>query len=148
MQNSGVISKINQQPALPLADLLSQKTVKRLAPLAIGTKIKSFEIKEPDIQLEMQGIGIKLPQFADLDSIPRNYETIVIESFKLASHSQQSFGKVRTYWWQWFITAKEKISVLIMLILLQSSTHATNLLDKTKIYVDLDSQAAVSPGAN
>jgi len=148
MQNSGVISKINQQPALPLADLLSQKTVKRLAPLAIGTKIKSFEIKEPDIQLEMQGIGIKLPQFADLDSIPRNYETIVIESFKLASHSQQSFGKVRTYWWQWFITAKEKISVLIMLILLQSSTHATNLLDKTKIYVDLDSQAAVSAQAS
>jgi len=145
MQNSGTIFNSNQQPVLPFADLLCQKTVKQLAPLAIGRKIKSFEIKESDVQNESQEIEIQLLQFAALDTIiPRNYKTIVIESFKLASHSEQSFGTVKKYWWHWFIAAKEKISVLIMLILLQSSTHASNLLNKTKIYVDLDSQTAVT----
>ena len=144
MQNSGATFQSNQQPVLPFADLLSQKTVKQLVPLAIGKKIKSFEIKDSDVQIESQGIEIQLLQFAALDSIPRNYKTIVVESFNLASHSQQSLGTVKRYWWQWLISAKEKIAVFVMLILLQSSTHARNLLDEAKIYVDLDSQAALN----
>ena len=144
MHNSGATFQINQQPALPLADLLSQKTVKQLVPLAIGAKVKSFEIKESDVQIENLGIDIELPQFAALDSIPRNYETIITQSLKLASHSQQNFGRVEKYWWQWFIAAKERISVLVMLILLQSSTHASNLVEKVKIYIDLESQSAVT----
>ncbi|MEM7595104.1 MAG: hypothetical protein AAF383_27005 [Cyanobacteria bacterium P01_A01_bin.83] len=146
----------NQSPALPCEDLLCQTKIKPLAQLPIGIKIKSFKI-DADFSPALPQHNLKLPNFDDLHSysLPQdsvyNLATLTRSAafHKVATElvplkSQGSFRAIGRFWWQWLLSSSQKISLLVFLILLQSSTQATNLLDKAKIYIDLNSHQAVT----
>ncbi|MEM8719576.1 MAG: hypothetical protein AAGE84_09745 [Cyanobacteria bacterium P01_G01_bin.39] len=136
----------NQSPALPCEDLLCQTKIKPLAQLPIGIKIKSFKI-DADFSPVLPQHNLKLPNFDDLHSysLPPDSNQIDDDIYNVVPlKSQGSFRAIGRFWWQWLLSSSQKISLLVFLILLQSSTHATNLLDKAKIYIDLNSHQAVT----
>ncbi|MEM8675530.1 MAG: hypothetical protein AAGF83_16895 [Cyanobacteria bacterium P01_G01_bin.67] len=149
MQNSVAFFNRNQQPVLPCADLLSQTKIKQLAQLPIGIKIKSFKINAVDYSKTKvwRQQNIELPHFEDLQSysLSQDSEKIDYDINNLVPlESQASLRTNRRFWWQWLLSSSKKISLLIVLILFQSSSQATNLLEKAKIYVDLNSHQAIT----
>jgi hypothetical protein len=150
MLNYGAISSSDQQPVLPLADLLCRKKIEQLALLPIGAKIKSFEIKQQDsfdsCPIQALKRNIKLPNFADLQSYPLNVDRqqIVSQAPVIPLESQCSLRTNQRFWWHWLLLTSTKIFILVSLILFQSSSQASNLLEKAKIYLDLDSQEAAT----
>jgi hypothetical protein len=151
MLNYGAISSSDRQPVLPLADLLCRKKIEQLALLPIGAKIKSFEIKQQDSfdSCPIQAVkrqNIKLPNFADLQSYPLNVDRqqIVSQASVIPLESQCSLRTNQRFWWHWLLLTSTKIFILVSLILFQSSSQASNLLEKAKIYLDLDSQEAAT----
>lgn len=156
MQNCGANSGINQSPVLLFEDLLSPKTIREVPLLPIGAKIKSFEIKHFDASdsSEVQSLNeknIKLPNFTRLQSYSSNFdqdEQIVsqVALTDLVLEPQVNFRKVKRFWWYWFLATSTQISILVSLILFQASSQATNLLERAKIYSDLNShKVAVLP---
>lgn len=150
MSNYGAISSSDRQPVLPLADLLCRKKIEQLALLPIGAKIKSFEIKQQDsfdsCPIQALKRNIKLPKFADLQSYPLNVDRqqIVSQASVIPLESQCSLRTNQRFWWHWLLLTSTKIFILVSLILFQSSSQASNLLEKAKIYLDLDSQEAAT----
>jgi hypothetical protein len=152
MPNYGAMSSSNQQPVLPLADLLCQKKIEQLALLPIGAKIKSFAIKNQDSfdscpAQTWQRKKIKLPNFVDLQSYPLNVDRQQIvsqASDPIPLESQCSLRTTQRFWWHWLLLTSTKIFILVSLILFQSSSQASNLLEKAKIYLDLDTQEAAT----
>lgn len=149
MLNYGAISSSDRQPVLPLADLLCRKKTEQLALLPIGAKIKSFEIKQQSFDscpIQALQRNIKLPNFADLQSYPLNVDRqqIVSQAPVIPLESQCSLRTNQRFWWHWLLLTSTKIFILVSLILFQSSSQASNLLEKAKIYLDLDSQAAAT----
>lgn len=155
MLNYGAISSSgsDRQPVLPLADLLCDKKIEQLALLPIGAKIKSFEIKHqatfdscPIHPLKQN--NIKLPNFVDLQSYPLNADRQQIVSPApeqlIDLESQCSLRANQRFWWHWLFLTSTKIFILVSLILFQSFSQASNLLEKAKIYIDLDSQEAAT----
>lgn len=140
MQNCGATFEIDRQPVLPLVDLLSQNKVERVAPLPIGSKIKSFEIKRLDRHSNLT--SIQLPSFTSLEfhrSNPNGDRDINESELLDLLELQSSFGAIARFWWNWLLSLGSRISILALLILFQSSSQANNILDKAKIYIDLNS---------
>lgn len=149
MLNYGAISSSDRQPVLPLADLLCRKKTEQLALLPIGAKIKSFEIKQQSFDscpIQALQRNIKLPNFADLQSYPLNVDRqqIVSQAPVIPLESHCSLRTNQRFWWHWLLLTSTKIFILVSLILFQSSSQASNLLEKAKIYLDLDSQEAAT----
>ena len=150
MLNYGAISSSDRQPVLPLADLLCRQKIEQLALLPIGAKIKSFKIKQQDsfdsCPIQALKRNIKLPNFADLQSYPLNVDRqqIVSQASVILLESQCSLRTNQRFWWHWLLLTSTKIFILVSLILFQSSSQASNLLEKAKIYLDLDSQEAAT----
>lgn len=144
MRDCGATFRIDRQPILPLVDLLSQQKSETIA-LPIGAKIKSFKID--DVTRSDRSVKIELPNFADLpcDLLNAKGDRAVAESSN--SLSSQFLGNVRTvkrFWWHWLLLTSTKISILVLLILFQSSTQAKNILENAKIYIDLNSSEATT----
>ena len=135
--------EINQQPVLPLANLLSQKQSQKLDFSPIGARIKSFKIDNCN-RRRIRTFGqaaIDLPYFADLESyIPVVYSQQVCESLATPHQPLHNFKTIARFWWHCLSEARGQISLLVLLILFQSSSQASNLLERAKIYVDLNSQ--------
>jgi hypothetical protein len=156
MPNCGAMFSSDQQPALPLADLLCQKKIEQVALLPIGAKIKSFKInhQDPFDSFPTQALkqkNIKLPNFVDLQSYPLNVysqhygQQMVSQTTDLVPvESQCRLRASNRFWWHWLLLTSTKISILVSLILFQSSFQGSNLLEKAKIYIDLDSQEAAT----
>lgn len=151
MSNCGAMSSSNRQPVLPLADLLCHKKIEQLALLPIGAKIKSFEIKHQDSSncAAVQNLHqkVKLPNFVDLQSYALDFkrQQILNQTPNFISATLQgNLTTTKRFWWQWLLLTTTKISILVLLILFQSSSQASNLLEKAKIYIDLDSQKAAT----
>lgn len=150
MLNYGAISSGDRQPVLPLADLLCRQKIEQLAILPIGTKIKSFEIKHQDsfgscsIQAWKRD-NIKLPNFADLQSDPLNVDhQQIVSQAPIIAFDHCNLRTNQRFWWHWLLLTSTKIFILVSLILFQSSSQASNLLEQAKIYLDLDSQEAAT----
>ena len=141
--HDGTSLNTNKEPVLPLPDLLSQKQNRDLTPSAIGAKIKSFKIHDfSPIRIKPFGrAAIDLPYFADLESyIPVVYSQQVVESLATPDKSTYNFKTIARFWWHCLLSARQHISLLVLLILFQSASQASNILDKAKIYLDLNSQ--------
>ena len=149
MLNSGAMFNTSQQPVLPFANLLCQKTIE-IDPLPIGAKIKSFKIEKFKPEAWSQETAIKLPNFASLNLSPSSVDAdnTVIDSFNtianFAPSSPSNLRSIKRFWWHWLLSTSNKISILVLLILLQSSTQVSSLLERAKIYIDLDSTEAVN----
>lgn len=151
MQNSAAMLKVNQRPVLPCAELLNQTTIDHLTQLPIGIKLKSFKIDGANFaQALPQQEQLKLPDFAALSAysvqVARNQ---VIEQSNHAddmtlSKSLQRWRARARFCWQWLLSSSRQVSLLVLLILLQSSSQATDLISKVKIYSDLNSHQAVT----
>ncbi len=152
MHNYGATFNTDRQPVLPFGDLLSQKKIEPIALLPIGSKIKSFKIEHfnsvdsANVQAVNQKIKIKLPNFADLQSYSLNVDSqeMVTKSLDLTLLDQSNLRSMKRFWWHWLLSSSQKISFLVLLILFQSSSQASNLLERAKIYIDLDSHEAVT----
>ena len=158
MQNFGANSGINRSPVLLFEDLLSPKIIREVPLLPIGAKIKSFEIRHLDASdsSEVQSLNkktnIKLPNFTRLQSYSSNsnreriVSQVALTDF-VPAEPQVNFRKVKRFWWHWFLATSTQISILVSLILFQTSSQATNFLEKAKIYSNLDShEVAILPG--
>ncbi len=144
MQNYEAMFEIDRKPVLPLTDLLCQNKVE-IAPLPIGTKIKSFEIKRLD--RDSNSTAIKLPSFASIESHKSNvYSDRGLNESELSYslESRCSLRAVARFWWNWLLSLGQRISILALLILFQSSSQATDFLEKAKIYIDLNSHEATT----
>ena len=144
MQDCGATFRIDRQPVLPLVDLLSQQKSETIAPLPIGAKIKSFKID--NFPRSDRSVKIELPDFADLPSYLPNAGDRAVAEFS-NSCSTQFQGNVRTvkrFWWHWLLLTSTTISILVLLILFQSSTQARDTLENAKIYIDLNSSEATT----
>ncbi len=152
MHNYGATFNTDRQPVLPFGDLLSQKKIEQVALLPIGSKIKSFKIEQTNssdsanVEAFNQKINIQLPNFVDLQSYSLNVDSqqAVSLSHDFMPLAQGNLRASRRFWWHWLLSSSQKISFLVLLILFQSSSQATNLLEKAKIYIDLDSHEAVT----
>lgn len=133
MSNFIASSSIDRLPVLPFTDLLGQKTA-TIAPSAIGAKIKSFKIEKTSSEVNTATINL-----LDLDSCPQNIDDITIASYIIVP-CQNDLSTVKRFWWNWLLSTCKKISILALLILLQSSTQAGSIFNRAKIYTDLDSQ--------
>lgn len=139
--NNEASLKIDRQPVLPLANLLSQKQSQQLAPSTIGAKIKSFKIDNLSHQkIKIGQSAIDLPCFADLESYIPIYSQQVYESLTTPNESIYNFRSIARFWWHCLLKARQQISLLVLLILFQSSSQASNILERARIYIDLTSQ--------
>ena len=143
MNNSEASLNLEQQPVLPFPSLANQNKSRSLA-LPIGTKIKSFEIDSSDlsgIKISDYEAVIKLANFASLDSLVPNYDNLQETESAIASFIfRGSLATLTRFWWHWFLSSSKQISLLVVLIVFQSSSQASNLLSRAKIYIDLDTQ--------
>ena len=145
MRDCGATFRIDRQPVLPLVDLLSQQESETITLLPIGAKIKSFKID--DFLPGDRSVKIDLPNFADLSSYLLNADDKQTVAQPDNSCSTQIQGNVRTvkrFWWHWLLLTSTTISILVLLILFQSSTQAKNILENAKIYIDLNSSEATT----
>ena len=142
MQDCGATFRIDRQPVLPLVDLLSQQKSETIAPLPIGAKIKSFKID--DVPRSDRTVKIELPNFADLSSYLLNADDKQTVAHSWSPQFQGNVRTVKRFWWHWLLLTSKKISILVLLILFQSSTQAKNILENAKIYIDLNSSEATT----
>ncbi|WP_019504359.1 hypothetical protein [Pleurocapsa sp. PCC 7319] len=162
MQNCEGTLNISQKPVLLFPTPSSQKKTNKIYPLPIGVKIKSFKIKDVDssqspvakaINLET---NIRLPNFVRSPASPLNMlgEQIVAKSsdnFYFRGNPTEDWviqpmsyqtGAQRRFWWRWLLLIGS--SILMLPILFQASTPASNLLEKAKIYIELNSHQVMS----
>ena len=136
MANPSASFNLDGQPVLPLANLLGQNT-REIIPLAIGAKIKSFKIDETNTEATAD------IDLLDLDSCPNNLDEITIASYIIVPSAGDP-STVKRFWWSWLLSTTKKLSMLALMILLQSSTQASSLFERAKIYTDLDSHVATT----
>lgn len=145
MQDCGATFRINRSPALPLVDLLDRQSSEKIPLLPIGSKIKSFKIDSFPRRHDL--VEIELPNFASLSCYKTNSEGDLAATAPRNILSELLENNIRAaigFWWRWLLLASEKISILVLLILLQSSTQAKDVLENAKIYVDLNSSATTT----
>ena len=138
--------RIDRQPVLPPVDLLSGQKRETIASLPIGAKIKSFKIDSFHPHSDRTH-DIDLPDFDYLpcDLLNADGDRAVAES--PSSRSTQLQGNVRSvkrFWWHWLLLTSKKISILVLLILFQSSTQAKDILENARIYIELNSSEATT----
>lgn len=194
MQNYGATLNNYQKPVLLFPTPSSQTKTEKIAPLAIGAKIKSFKIENVNsaqlalpvrdavskqarsrgaperrrTQLILEGetqslvsqavnleTTVKLPNFVHLrpsqlnmigaqiaakshDFCFRPYPT---EDWLTQAKSFQS-GASKRFWWRWLLSIGS--SILMLPILYQASSQASNLLERAKIYIELNSHQVMS----
>ena len=162
MQNCGATLNIHQKPVLPFSSPPSQKKLQKIAPLPIGMKIKSFKInavnssRSPAAKAGNLGMTVRLPNFVNLQPYPLNVitERVVTKSLDFAPHSYPqpdrvtqpkpcNSGASKRFWWYWLLLVGS--TILMLPILFQTSSQANNLLDRIKIYLELNSQQAINP---
>ena len=162
MRNCGATCNIHQQPMLPFFEPLDRRRLKLLDPLPIGIKIKAYKLKDINIsgssaKKTSARTSIELPNFVHLHSSSLNVESerIVTKSFDLVEQTDYlpnriprfdsgNLGEASKFWWHWLLSATSAVLILVLPILFQSSSQADNLLDKAKVYLELDSQTAMS----
>ncbi len=161
MQNCGATLNIHQHPVLPFSGSPGQKKLKKIAPLPIGMKIKSFKIKDVNSSRALiakdanLGTTVRLPNFVRSQPSPVNISTerVVTESLNFCSRSYPqpdrvtqpkpcNSGATKRFWWHWLLLVGSTILMLPMLF--QTSSQARNLLETAKIYLELNSQQAIS----
>lgn len=144
MYNNEAFQNLDRKPILPFANLLSQNQIRPSIPLAIGTKVKSFKIDPrhlSGVKINDYEAVIKLANFASLDSFIFDRDRSQLSEFSLYSFIfQGSLATVTRFWWNWFLSSTKQISLLVLLILFQSSSQANNLLERARIYTELDSR--------
>ncbi len=162
MGNCGATYNIHQQPMLPFFEPLDRRRLKPVDPLPIGIKIKSYKLKDVNISASsakktLTKTSIQLPNFAHLHSGSPNAknERIISKSLNLVEQTDcwpneiprldsGNLGAASKFWWHWLLSASSAVLILVLPILFQSSSQADNLLDKAKVYLELDSQTAMS----
>ena len=155
MHNCGVISNINQHPVLPFTSSTPLKKLKEISSLPIGTKIKSFQIKQTNHSSQNNEVGIKLPHLAPKQSLNLDVFTdrVLVKSIRFYLQNYTDPDRVipktarvssssKRFWWHLLLT----IGSILLLVpfLLQTSSQARNLLERAKIYLEMDSPQAVS----
>ena len=161
MHNCGVVSNIDRQPVLPFTSPPPIKKLKEISSLPIGSKMKSFQIKKanhsPQIKSQNSGAIVKLPSFAPKQSLTLDIFTdrIIIKSinFYLQNYAypdrviptaEKVTSSSPRFWWHLLLSIGSII--LLLPLLLQTSSQARNLLERAKIYLELDApQAAILP---
>lgn len=146
MQDCGATFRNNRSPALPLVDLLNQQSSEKIPLLPIGSKIKSFKIDNLDLDRRHDLVEIELPSFANLscyEASEGDRATITLYN-SLSARLESNIRAAIRFWWHWLLLTSEKIAVLVLLILLQSSTQAKDVLKNAKIYIDLSSPATTT----
>lgn len=145
MQDCGATFRINRSPALPLVDLLNQQSSEKIPLLPIGSKIKSFKIDNFGRRHDL--VEIDLPNFASLscyETKPEGDRATITLYNSLSAGLESNIRAAIRFWWHWLLLTSEKIAVLVLLILLQSSTQAKDILENAKIYIDLSSSATAT----
>ena len=159
MHNCGVVSNINQQPVLPFTSSPPLKKLKEISSLPIGTKIKSFQIKKanysPQINVHNSRAIVKLPNFAHQQSLSLDIFTdrVLVKSIsfylqnytypnRLIPTAERVSSSTKRFWCHLLLTLGSLI--LLVPFLLQTSSQARNLLERAKIYLEIDSPQAVS----
>ena len=157
MQHDGVLS-INQQPVLPLTELPYVKKLTEIASMPIGAKMKSFQIRKANsltkINSKSSGARIDLPNFAQAQSLSLDIFTdrVLAKSinFYAQSYNHASrFTPIRNkatsshkrFWLRWLLLIGS--TILLLPLLLQPSSQARDLLERAKIYLELDSSQAM-----
>ena len=157
MQNCGAILKINRQPVLPFISPPLMKQLQEISSMPIGTKIKSFQIKRVSSSSTSPNsrATVKLPNFTQTPSLSLDiFADRVISksiSFYLQSYTysdrvvptaENISSSTKRFWWNLLLS----IGTIILFIpfLLQTSSQARDLLERAKIYLELDSPEAVS----
>jgi hypothetical protein len=149
--------KINHKPVLPFSHI-SQTCQSQVLP--IGAKVKSFRITSTNnrqIQSKESSKNVDLPSFISpkkskevncytsiYEKILRNHieavetsstliEETILDGNKLKKYISPS---VKRFWWQWLLL------VASVTLLLPNSSDARNILEKAKIYLNLNSSIA------
>ncbi len=161
MQNYGATLNVQRQILLPFSGSLSQKSVKKIAPTPIGRKIKSFKIDRVNssptslAKTVNPEKTVRLPNFVRSRPYPVKIlvETVATQSDNFGSRSYLQPTRVNQpksgnsplsprFWWHLLLLVG---SVILMLpILFQTSSQARNLLERAKIYIELDSSEVTS----
>lgn len=161
MRNCGATYNIHQKPMLPFCEPLARRQLKSVDPLPIDIKIKSYKLKDINIsgssaKKTSTRTSIQLPNFVHLHSSSLNVESerIITKSFDLVEQTDYlpkiprfdagNLAVASKFWWHWLLSATSAVLILVLPILFQSSSQADNLLDKAKVYLELDSQTAMS----
>ena len=157
MQNCGAILNIDRQPVLPFISPPLMKQLKEISSMPIGTKIKSFQIKRVSSSSTSSNSGatIKLPNFPPTQSFSLDIFTDRVISKSISfylqgyTYSQRVIPttekvtcSTKRFWWHLFLSIGSII--LLFPLLLQTSSQARNLLERAKIYLELDSPEAVT----
>ena len=159
MQNCGTTLNINQKPVLPFTSTPSLRKLKEISSLPIGTKVKSFQIKKAGsstpIKPDNSRAMVKLPSFAPAQPFILDIFTnrVIAKSLSFYSHSDtypereilkanKVTSSAQRFWWNCLLFIGS--IVLLFPWLLQTSSQARNLLERAKIYIELDSQQAVT----
>ncbi len=161
MQNNGTTLNIHRQPVLPFFSSSSQTRLKKIAPVPIGMKIKSFKIEDVNssrssiAQVVKMKTTIKLPNFVNSQPSTLNIFTEGVVTQSLNSYSRRypqpnrvtqpklrHSGGTKRFWWHWLLLVGS--TILMLPLLFQTSSQASNLLEKAKIYLELNSQQATS----
>ena len=143
MQDFEATFRIDRQPVLPPVDLLSRQNSETIACLPIGAKIKSFKIDNLHPHSD-RTLKIELPNFAYLPSYLLNADGGAVADSPSFSTQQGNVRSVKRFWWHWLLLTSKKISLLVLLILFQSSTQAKDILENAKIYIELNSSEATT----
>ena len=145
MRDCEATFRIDRPPVLPLVDLLNQQESEKIPLLPIGAKIKSFKIDS--LHSDNDSVEIKLPNFAALCYYASNFNGDRVETKPGNFLSVRLEGNIQAairFWWHWLLLTSKKFSILILLILFQSSTQAKDILENAKIYIDLNSFATTT----
>lgn len=171
MHNCGATLNIYKSPVLPFISPPVQKKLRQVTPLPIGLKIKSFKIEDVNYSQSSTELStteavnlettVRLPSFVHAPPSPLKIlaEQVVATSRGFDSGSylygdkfiQSRSGNYRAasklrFWWHWLLVVG--CSILMLPMLFQTSTQATNLLEKVKIHLQLNSQQVRSfPGS-
>ena len=158
MHNCGVVSNIDRQPVLPFTSTPPLNKLKEISSMPIGTKVKSFQIKKanysPKINPQNSRAMVKLPNLAQRQSLNLDIFTnrVIAKSISFYAQSYTYPDRViardkvtsstKRFWWRWLLSIGS--TILLLPWLLQTSSQARNLLERAKIYLELDSSQAVS----
>lgn len=162
MQHDGVLS-INQQPVLPLTELPYVKKLTEIASMPMGAKMKSFQIRKANslskVNSQSSRAKIDLPNFAQAQSLTLDIFTNRVFAKSLNFYAQgytpssictpisnKATSSHKRFWWHWLLLIGS--TILLLPFLLQTSSQARDLLERAKIYLELDSsQAMILPNS-
>ncbi|WP_026102920.1 hypothetical protein [Pleurocapsa sp. PCC 7319] len=174
MHNCGATLNIYKSPVLPFISPPVQKKLHKITPLPIGLKIKSFKIEDvnysrstslmngaqsrrqspTDEAIKLEAT-VRLPSFVHSSPIPLNIfsNQVVTKSRDFVSYSDSQpdqiiqskpvySGANHRFWWRWLLIVG--CSILMLPLLFQTSSQASNLLEKVKMHLQLNSHQARS----